>query len=262
MNLKDTIDQVLRKATRMRPISFPVVTLQSAREVAVANKAFKITAVGDEKYQVELEQMGSAAVTLNLSQTYAVAGMISGIAFAKTMYGSVADNNYFKILYDVQDRPFNYVNGGMTVSKSVSSAPCMVCGLFLPTRNLTIDHQRPQTGGDIEAVLKTFRAFGLTQEGPKGPKGQAIQSYLAASSGFGSTAPTLNKVMPMPGRAPLGGTSVDARYTLNDQGTVLYSFVVAAGQTAELQSQCMHGLINLRPVCGACNSGRGNPLKF
>lgn len=192
---------------------------------------------------------------MTMDQVMASAGMISRIAFAKTQYGKVANDTMFKKIYDVEERWLDYIQGGVLMKKLQLSAPCMICGLVLPMRNLSIDHQRPQTGGEIEAVLKTFRAFGLTMEGPQGPKGLAIRTHVTEGK-------VLKPVFTKPGRSGLGGNNLADRYTLSDVGTVLYSFIAAAGETEQLRTQCMHGLLNLKPACQTCNSARGNPLKF
>lgn len=256
INLKDTIDSVCRKATRHKPFEFNVVTLESAKEIIRPNCRFRITKPDYDHISVTLiNDLPHSSVPLNLGPVYSRAGMISSTAFAKTQYANVADDPIFHLLYDVQPRSLAYIEAGTPINKPTLSAPCMICGLVLPLRNLTVDHQRPQSGGEIEAVLKTLRAFGLTNEGPKGPKGQAILRHF-------TKATPLGPVLTQPSRVALGGTNLADRYTLNDVGAILYSFVAAAGQKAELQSQCMHGLLNLKPACQTCNSSRGNPLKF
>lgn len=256
INLKNIIERECARATMHKSHAFAVVTLASAQKVTKPNAEFRITKQGPDKFLLEsVTTMPNATTTVDLGPVYAYAGVITGTAFAKTQYGNVVDDPMFHKLYDVQQRPLNYIEGGAALTRPTLSAPCMICGLVLPLRNLTIDHQRPQTGGDHEAVLKTFRAFGLTTEGPQGPKGRAILAHITQGTPV-ATVPT------QPTRAALGGALPVNRYTLNDIGTILYSFVASAGETALLESQCMHGLLNLKPACGACNSARGNPLKF
>ncbi|PMS16643.1 hypothetical protein C0Z18_22655 [Trinickia dabaoshanensis] len=194
-----------------------------------------------------------------MPQLYAAAGMISSIGFAATQYGNSADHVIFRTLYNVAERDLVYYQGGNQGTKRVLSAPCMICGLVLPLANLTIDHQRPQSGGELEAVAKVFRTFGLTKEGPKGPKGLLIQAHLRSVN---PSLATFGSVAPQPGRAAAAGTSLSERYTLNDQGALLLSFVLAAGEIQKLKTSCMNSIVNLRPACGVCNSSRGNPLKF
>jgi hypothetical protein len=277
IDLPQSIDKVYHKATTRRPHEFGMKGILNGKEVPITDYKLRVTALpqqssrvydegtsrgdqislADAPVQVHLIEVATRKEALlgNVGAIYAVAGAISRIAFAKTQYGDVTQDPLFHLLYDVQDRALSYVEAGNSTQKLVRSAPCMICGLVLPLRNLTVDHQRPQTGGELEAVAKTFRAFGLTEEGPKGPKGQKIMQHLL--TGLPPTAvPTQSN------RAPLGGSSLNARYTLNLAGNVLYSFVSEAGDAELLQTACLHGLLNLRPACGACNSSRGQQLKF
>lgn len=254
-NLQESVEKVCRKATASRTHELPYLTLELAKEVRKQNLLFIVTASGASKYSVELVNTADKSkVSVELSNSMACGGVISRTAFAKTMYGNVFDDEMFKVLYDVKDRFLDYVDNGVMTKKSVQSAPCMMCGLVLPTRNLTIDHQRPQSGGELEAIVKTFRACGLTREGPKGAKGQAVLKHMTQGAALAPALPQL-------GRAPAGGGSLQDRYTLNDVGTILYSFVSDAGDMDKLKSNCMHGLLNLKPLCQTCNSFRGNPTK-
>jgi hypothetical protein len=161
----------------------------------------------------------------------------------------------FGLLYDVANRNIFYVSGGVLTGKMELSIPCMLCGVVLPIRNMTIDHQRPQTGGAYEAILKTFRAFGLTKEGPKGEKGKKIKEHLFTGAQITTVPTKLDRIS-------VAGTSLNDRYTLNDEGTELYSFICASGNLEQLKIDCLHGLMNLQPACNSCNSSRGQQLKF
>ncbi|GHD70008.1 hypothetical protein [Jeongeupia chitinilytica] len=255
LNLQNCIEQVCHKATSFRPFEIDVYTLESAREQRLANLQLRINRPKPGEYAVTLVDAINGESEVALGPIYARAGMISKTAFAKTQYANVSDDAFFHILYDVQDRPFSYIENGAPVTKHTPGAPCMVCGLLLPLRNLTVDHQRPQAGGELEAVLKTFRAFGLTREGPKGGKGQRILQHVSQGIALSAVSPKL-------GRAPVQVGNLADRYTLTNEGAVLYSFIVAAGEREQLKSQCMHGLLNLQPMCQACNSSKGNALKF
>lgn len=256
INLQDTINRVCMKATTHRPYIFNTSTLQSGKQVLGTNKLGISKIPNSTSYQVDvLDPLNNLLSNVDMGPIYGIAGVISRTAFATTQYANVTEAILFKAIYDVRDRPFFYVENGIDTQKNIESAPCMECGLLLPLRNLTVDHQRPQTGGALEAILKTFRAFGLTKEGPKGAKGQMILAHLR-------TGIPLHPAVPKLGRGPLAGTSVVDRYTLSDEGAILYSFIIEGGNLEDLKSNCMHGLLNLRPLCGACNSGRGNPLKF
>lgn len=271
INLKDCIENVCRKATTYRTHSFAIHTLQSAKPVQMVHK-IRVTRSGEisgfPRYTVEtVDALDKVIAAIDMKPVYSIAGMISATAFAKTQYGNVSDDVLFRIMYDVTDRQLTYVENGIPTQKTTLSGACMECGLILPLRNLTVDHQRPQSGGEYEAVLKTFRAFELTTEGPQGAKGRMVQAYVRASAQLSPLFPQqlsqlIVPIAPKLGRGALGGASVVNRYTLNEQGAILYSFIVESGNLAEMKSNCMHGLLNLKPLCGACNSARGNPLKF
>lgn len=251
-DLKAVIETACRNGTERHPYVFNVVTLTNAREQPVRNRKLRVISA---PRAVDLIDGTKVIKRVDMGRLLGLAGSISNTGFARTQYAKVQKNGLFEQLYDVKDRLFEYVEAGKPVQKQVPSAPCMICGLVLPLRNLTIDHQRPQKGGEIEAVLKTFRAFGLTLEGPGGPKGQAILAHV-------NTGKALAPLPTQPGRDALGGGAAARRYSLNEDGMFLYSFVAAANQIQQLKDACMHGLLNLKPACGACNSSKGNPVKF
>lgn len=253
-NLQDSILSIQHKATSNRPYVFPEYSLNRAQHIATGRNITVTRLPQSDSYSVTVN-----AIAIDMAPLMATAGMISKTAFATTQYGNVIHGYLFRLLYGVEHRHLTYYIGGVLGTQLVESAPCMICGLVLPLDNLTVDHQSPQTGGEYEAVARTFRAFGLTKEGPKGPKGQMIRAHLTAQNP-GAVMPT--QAPPKPGRQGNAGGSLDDRYTLNDNGAILYSFAFDAGHIEQLKQKCMHGLMNLRPACGNCNSKRGNPLKF
>lgn len=256
MNLADVIERECRKATMHAPYYVGVSTLSAGRKKTDAHRKLRVNRQLGGKYTVHLlDSIAKSESTVDIGRAYGIASAISHNAFAKTQYTKVEDDPAYQRLYDVRQRDFTYVQDGIEITRSALGAPCMVCGLMLPMRNMTVDHQRPQTGGQDEAVLKTFRAFGLTTEGPKGSKGKAMLAHLTEGVPLATSTPEYGREVVITG-------SVNDRYTLNLTGAVIYSFVVAANLTSELASQCMHGLLNLRPSCGACNSARGQSLKF
>jgi hypothetical protein len=256
MDLKDAIQSVCQKATNSRAYDFAAVSLVDAKPVSIANRKFHVTKSDATTYKADLvDGTGAVLAPCDLGKAYALAGAITNIAFSTSTYGQVKLDPIFALLYDVANRNVSYVSAGTSGIKNEQTVPCMICGVVLPIRNMTIDHQRPQTGGDYEAIVKTFRAFGLTQEGPKGDKGKKILAHLTSGA-------AISAVQTQPGRAPLGGTSVNARYTLNESGVLLYSFVCESGKLDQLKIACMHGLMNLQPACNSCNSSRGQQLKF
>ncbi len=192
--------------------------------------------------------------------------LIIDISFAPTQYGNVKGNNLWKQMYQHGDRPQYYVYGvSAAVPHTKAGFPCIYCGIVLPEDLITVDHQRPQAGGGIEAIAKVFRVLNLTGAGPKGFKGAALQGQNLTRLQL--THPTFLTLPPIPtklGRGPSAAAStLDQRYTLSLPGIILYSIVVAAGAFPELEARCMHSLLNLAPACQSCNSSRGNAgLKY
>lgn len=204
-------------------------------------------------YVVQLvDQPGTVLAAVGQPEVLNAINRIEGLAFNSSQYASAKQNTTWQALYQVQKRPLFYlVNGAQAHGVSEDSAPCIYCGLLLPLRLITVDHQRPQTGGETEAVAKVFRTMGWTAGGPSGTKGQSFQSGILtpveprASRGVRTTTSTLSQ-----------------RYTLNALGSLWYSLAVAVGARAELEATCMHSLVNLAPLCQSCNSSKSNQLKF
>ena len=51
-----------------------------------------------------------------------------------------------------------------------------------------------------------------------------------------------------------------ARNTLNEKGTLLYSAIRAANDADNLMHECMHSILNLKPLCIRCNTSKGNSI--
>jgi hypothetical protein len=128
-----------------------------------------------------------------------------------------------------------------------NTVPCYDCGLILPEKLITIDHQRPQAGQADEAVVKAFRALGLAKGGPKGPKGTAISASWAGKVG---------------GLTGQSSQSQDERYSTNEIGNIYLSLVILANEWGTLQNVCLHNIVNLRPLCSECNSPTRNLQKY
>jgi hypothetical protein len=173
-------------------------------------------------------------------------------SFNPSSYRQVIDNPDFRTIYSVKRRSFEHMHSnGRIFPHMLESAPCRTCGILLPIDNLQVDHQRPQSGGTTEAIAKVFRACGLTAEGPQGPKGQQFLANAGAARVFTKVNST-----------PYEGESTEDRYSLNSVGAFIYSFWIKAYQNTDvLAEKCLHNMLNLRLLCSACNTSRGNPLK-
>ncbi|WPB73970.1 hypothetical protein KYC5002_33655 [Archangium violaceum] len=239
-------------------------SLDRARKVPYQNFSVFIPQNNTDQILIVDSNRRTIASGTNLSEVRTFATLIDSYAY-RSQYGNVKGNGTWKTLYNEGLRTVYYIDHSQTLMmRSESTIPCMTCGVVLPIRLMTVDHQRPQTGGDHEAVLKTLRMLGLSKEGPKGSKGQNLQQHL--STGVALTAvPTKLNRPPAPAPAPAPGQQVSPltnRYSLNWRGVVFYSLMIAANAETDLANNCMNGLMNLAPLCSSCNSRRGNPLKL
>lgn len=199
--------------------------------------------------------VGADTGPFRFSEMLAYARMLDHTSHAATTYTNVKASEFWRTLYDVTPRAIAYIEAGGPANHVVDSGACTECGLLLPLTHLTVDHQRPQAGGELEAILKVLRAFGLTMEGPKGQKGQRVRDHLLNGAALGP-------VQTRPNRPAYAGASMDARYTLTETGAVFISVCAAAGLYDELKRRCMNNFLNLAPRCSPCNSSRGNPLRY
>ncbi len=180
------------------------------------------------------------------------------VQFAAIIQQSYLDNHHRDVLqeaqwrglYHVGQRVLSYLGGdGLPLHPApmTDTVPCADCGLVLPLRNIQIDHQRPFAGNDCEPVCKVFRAMGLTVGGPDGRKGGAVVAAYAAQVGGQ--------------QGPANATKGD-KYTLSDRGAIFYTLVNWAGKSMLLEERCLNHIINLRPLCGACNTPNRNTRHF
>jgi hypothetical protein len=164
--------------------------------------------------------------------------------YTKSTYRQVKNSPHWKAAYGVTPCTFqkNDRVSGLTVV-SEDGVDCRVCRVILPLRIITVDHQKAQDGGGTAAMLRVFRGFGLTAGAPTGRKNTAALAAYASQVGGNSA--------PMKGERP-------GRYSLNAAGAIYYSVLREAKQIDALETACMHHYLNLRPVCGPCNSSLRN----
>ncbi|ORX92932.1 hypothetical protein BCR34DRAFT_608688 [Clohesyomyces aquaticus] len=211
---------------------------------------------------------------LDFSQISKITLFIDTLARAPTTYARIVDHPIWRELYQTTQRKILYADG----THIEDTMPCQYCGIILPPRLLQIDHQRPQNGGQLEAVVKTMRVMGLTVAGPHGEKctqlEPRIREAMHAEDDSASVAvlmtepdrqvkgfkvPRIRAVTPrgMRGAAP-GASSTGSRYSLSDEGKVFFSVVKYFQLVERLERQAMNSVTNLRPLCGPCNGSRGN----
>lgn len=164
-------------------------------------------------------------------------------------YRSVKTNALWKTLYGVRPKQFDTYNSKTNAkgTEMHDATYCQRCHVILPLRNLTIDHQKPQQGGDMEAMLRVFRAAGLTVATGSGPKNRYLQGQIAATVGGSTTVLARGQ----------RGSDHD-RYSLSIKGIIYYTALVHYSLTGEMRQMSMHHIANLRPMCGPCNSSLRN----
>jgi hypothetical protein len=204
-------------------------------------------------YQIAvLDNFGRVVEQANQDDVLAFLNTLSNISFPPSQYAQVKNNTDWRRIYQVQNRPLQYVAGTSVINGSAEeSVPCVDCGLLLPMRLLEVDHQRPLSGGETEAVAKVFRALNWTVGIAKGSKA------VAWRTGFFVVHPKATRGQQLPPPHTL-----EQRYTLNTRGALFYSLAVVAGAKDELETACINSLLNLAPRCRTCNSSKSNTLKF
>jgi hypothetical protein len=164
-------------------------------------------------------------------------------------YRNVTTNNLWRQLYGVRSKQYDtYDSKANQKGTAMHDATyCQRCGIILPLRNLTIDHQKPQKGGEVQAMLRVFRAAGLTRSTGSGTKNRFLQGQIAQTVGGNQTVLQ---------RGQRGG-DVD-RYSLSSKGIIYFTLLQHWNLAGEMLQMSMHHIANLRPMCGPCNSSLRN----
>jgi len=217
---------------------YPNLTIQSDGAENPINPVVKTLFLVDNGKAVETLNRGEAINFFNFVEKN-----------SDSNYRNVKSNQLWLQVYGVRQKPFSKFNS-KTNEKSVvvlDATYCQRCGIVLPLRNLTIDHQKPQQGGEVEAMLRVFRAAGLTVETGSGQKNRFLQAQIAQSVGGDQNV-----------RARGQKGNEENRYSLNLKGTIYFSILEFYKQTKNMLEMSMHHIVNLHPMCGPCNSGLRN----
>jgi len=241
------------------PTNIPYWTYENALEKQDATKSFRLE-IKDSHLRVTVLNGANAGPIWKYTNFLDFICKVEVLCFRNTVntYSSVLHNDtLFKELYNISNRPVSYIKNGVSSTKNESTGPCMICGVVLPVRAMQVDHQAAKgvRGGGDEALLRAFRAMGLTKGVAHGPKNSTILTHINSLA----SAPAVST---QPDRAPLPAGSRDDRYTLTDKGAVLYSIIKFAKRADEVRTRCLHGLTNLRLSCPHCNASRGDKLKY
>jgi hypothetical protein len=205
-------------------------------------------------------------------------------------YRDVLTLKDWKEMYQFGERCLQHMNDSGHIltpdkNRKMETAPCHNCGLLLPTESIQIDHHHAKSTQRSYAVLKVFRALGLTQNGPTGPKGGWLKNEFAVTR-TGGTKPKIDPIHPKYrklGDTGLDGTPSDeSKRTLNEEGCLFLSvlagcaYEAAGSRTASarftkkpsvpmhlltLRDYCVHSMVNLCPMCAGCNSRKSNKEK-
>ena len=190
----------------------------------------------------------TVAATVNAAQIKKFFGFFGAKrGYTKGTYRKVKTNAKWRSAYGVYTENFTaYDLSWMPMIKSEEAVACRICRTVIPLRMVTVDHQHPQSGGGYLAIARVFRAMGLTRGAPHGRKNMMEYAKYSSKAGGVSSFP---------------GTRADRR-TLNPQGAIYYTVLRHAGKIPDLAEACMHHYVNLRPVCGPCNSTLSNHNVF
>lgn len=233
-------------------------------EIPGCKLAFKQIA-GTREVAIQAGLTKFQVFTMSVSDILKIAGAIHDIGLAPSTYAGIKGSSPWRKLYQHGKRKLWYINGTtLQAGEDEDTFPCMQCGLVLPERLITVDHQRPQSGGEVEAVTKVLRAMGLTKGDPSGAKGKVFQAAFEKDRLLGYVLFGIG-AKPIPtriGRSVVHSSTLKERYTLTNAGAIFLSLAVAAGVYDELAKLSMHSLLNLAPLCQSCNSSKGDKKKF
>lgn len=139
----------------------PVYTIQNGQPVALTGPTLQYFPILHifrlNGQQIDLDMPAAILVFLQC---------IDSFSRAKSQYQSVVKGMAFQELYDMREHDIVYIDG----TRREQSFACPMCGIVLPMRHVNIDHQRPRSNGEVQALIKAMRVLGLTNAGPCGDK--------------------------------------------------------------------------------------------
>jgi hypothetical protein len=190
--------------------------------------------------------------SLNVGYLKEIAGRIDTMYMTTGDYRRVLTDQNWRALFQVSQRSIRYVHGVTATKNDEDTMPCYQCGIVLPVSHITVDHAKPQSGGEDQALLKNLRniGHGLTHAPGKGGVATAFRT------GQFDALPTKSGDMQVLGN----DEGRPERYTLTDKGITFLSAAVAASSLQRVKDMCMHSLFNLKPHCAKCNIAKSNRL--
>lgn len=231
----------------------PLLTLQSSQE-RVLNQMIYITApYQGSRYKpiiTELHVMvGDDLPGVSITRQQLANFIEFANRHSDANYRNVKSNQLWRDIYGVANASFPSFDPktGTSGTKQALGTYCQRCHFILPLSVLTIDHQKPQSGGGQDALARLFRALGLTKSTGYGVKNRLLQNAFAQYVGGSQDIRLLGDK---------GGK--EDRFSLTSMGMLYYSALRYAGDLPALKTLAMHHVVNLRPMCGPCNSSLRN----
>jgi hypothetical protein len=230
---------------------------QPSRGEKVFIKVATFGKTGARVSSAELRRNDVSVRKLEYAQLLAFSNLFHHKMFSTVSnYREIKTVDAWRLIYGVREQSWEFhqrlSNEGMDIDEieqnDIDVVNCRVCGILLPLRVASIDHQAPQSNGMMKAMCRVFRSIGCTVASGRGVKSVTMQSELAEAIGGDE-----------PGR--WDGNKVE-RHTLNEVGRMYYSMLGVAGMMGEFQVGCMNSGFNLRPVCPPCNSSLQNKNGF
>lgn len=198
------------------------------------------------------------AATIDKLNLQLYADRFEGLYQTTNYREKIIQNDFWRRMYKCGPTSVKFLGPNGYEEAYIDGTACIDCGLILPLSHMTIDHQRPQSGGETEAIARLFRACDLTDGKPVGAKGKGLINQF---KGVGLDPGDYSKI-PKPARNATPQTSPTtsrtSRYTLSSMGHLIYAAIVSAGEIERLKRLGMHSLANLKPLCTVCNPRRSN----
>jgi len=183
---------------------------------------------------------GSVLGQVQLKHLTAFENFLVDKSKTKDSYRDIKADAEWQDIYDYAVREVRYLQNGHEIRKLENTVPCSECGVILPAKLVSVDHQRAQARDPYEAVYKIFKAVGYTEQGQIGTKARRVFADWGEQVG--------------------GRDSGSGQRTLNSTGVLVFSLLYGTGYKSNLKQLSMHHFVNLRPVCPHCNSSLGCKL--
>lgn len=177
-------------------------------------------------------------------------------------YRDIKTDNLWLDIYMRNWTDIAYINSnGGPDTQQESVIPCHNCGIRLPLDYIQVDHYMPQSGDVFYPILKTMRALGMTQEGPKNnAKSYNIEGILGNNN--------IDKFRLHP-KGNKRGKFLNLSKELNkekwatsEKGEGFLTILHLIDQNfSTLGLCCLNSFLNLVPLCSVCNNAKGAKIK-